>query len=243
MSAFFNTFFYEPILNGLIATLGFLPIHDIGLAVIILTVIVRFIIFPLSHKATVTQKKIKDLEPELKDLKEKYKDKKDQAEKIMELYKKHGINPFSLVSILALLLQIPIFFAMYKVFIGGMDFDHALLYSFVSVPAEISKNFLGFIDVTQKNFILAALAGISQFIQIKLAIPPIKAEDVKRGDFKSELGRSMNLQMRYFMPAIIFFVATRLPAALSLYWLTMNVFSIVHEYAVRRKAKKMLNNK
>lgn len=240
MSAFFNTFFYKPLLNGLVFVLDVLPVHDIGLAIILLTIAVRVIIFPLSHKATVTQKKIKDLEPRLKEIKDKNKDSKEQAQKIMELYKEHGISPFSLFSFFALFLQIPIFFAMYKVFAGGLTFDHNLLYPAVSLPEEISKNFLGIIDITSKSLILAALAGISQFIQIRLAIPPYKKENGQKSDFKSELAKSMNIQMRYFMPIVIFFVATRLPAAMSLFWLTMNVFSIVHEYAVRKKAKSMV---
>lgn len=243
MSAFFNTYFYEPILNGLVYILNYVPFHDVGLAVIVLTIIVRIVIFPLNHHATVTQKKIKDLEPELKEVKEKYKDSKDQSQKIMDLYKQHGINPLSLFSIFALFLQIPIFFAMYKAFAGGINFDQSLMYSFVHIPEIISKNFLGFIDVTQKgNYILAALAGVSQFIQINLAMPPVKDTGPKKGGFKEELARSMGIQMRYFMPVLIFFIATRLPAAMSLYWLTMNVFSIAHEYYVRRKAQKMVKS-
>jgi len=240
MSAFFNTFFYEPILNGLVYILNYVPFHDIGLAVVILTIVVRIIIFPLNHQATITQKKIKDLEPELKEVKEKYKDSKEQSQKIMDLYKQHGINPLSLFSILALFLQIPIFFAMYKAFAGGVNFDSSLMYSFVNIPEVIGKSFLGLVDVTQKNYVFAALAGISQFIQIRLALPPIKETDGKKGGFKEELAKSMNIQMRYFMPVLIFFVATRLPAAMSLYWLTMNLFSIAHEYWVRRKAQKMV---
>lgn len=241
MSAFFNTFFYEPILNGLVYLIDIVPFHDMGLVIVILTVIVRLIIFPIQHRATIMQKKMKELEPQIKDIKEKNKDAKEQTQKIMELYKEHNINPFSFFSLLAIFLQIPIFFAMYKVFVGGVNFDHSLLYSFVSGDAVFNTNFLGLFDVAQKSVYFAALAGISQFIQIRLAIPPIAPlEGNKKGDFKHELAKSMNIQMRYVMPIIIFFVATKLPAALSLYWLTMNVFSIVHEYYVRQKAKNML---
>ncbi len=241
MSAIFNTIFYKPLLNGLIYVIGVLPMHDIGLAIILLTIAVRIIIFPLSHKATVTQKKIKELEPKLKEIKNQYKDSKEQAQKTMDLYKEHGVSPFSLFSFFALFLQLPIFFAMYKVFAGGMNFNHGLLYPGISIPVSISKNFLGAIDITSKSFVMAVLAGISQFIQIRLAVPPIKKTEGEKSDFKQELAKSMNLQMRYFMPIFIFFIATRLPAAMALYWLTMNVFSIVHESVVRKKAKSMLS--
>ena len=94
MSYLYNLVFFEPLLNGLALLVKYLPLHDMGLAIIILTVAVRFIILPFTHKSTVTQIKMKKLEPELREIKNTHKnDSQAQAKKTMELYKKHGINP------------------------------------------------------------------------------------------------------------------------------------------------------
>lgn len=236
-STFYDTVFYKPLLNSLIFLVDRIPFQDLGVAIIILTLGVRFIIFPFTHKSTTTQIKIRHIEPELKDIKEKHKgDQQTQAQKTMELYRKHGINPLS--GFLTLLVQLPIVFALYKVFISWADFDAAKLYSFVSAPESINTIFLGLVDMTQRSYFLAFLAAITQFFQMKLALPP--TPKAKQGDtFKDNMARSMNLQMKYIMPVFIFFIAVKFSSALALYWTTMNVFAIVHEAIVRNKAVKI----
>ena len=134
MSYLYNLIFFEPLLNGLALLIKYLPFHDMGLAIIVLTLAVRFIILPFTHKSTVTQIKMKRLEPELREIKNAHKnDSQAQAKKTMELYKQHGINPVA--GILTLFIQIPIIFALYKVFLGGITFDPAHLYSFVTARA------------------------------------------------------------------------------------------------------------
>ncbi len=234
----YHTAFYEPLLNGLVFLTGILPLHDIGFAVIILTIIVKFIIFPFQHRAIITQRKMRELEPELKSIKEKFKkDNQEQAKKTMELYRAHGVNPLS--GFLILLIQLPIFIALYRIFMGGVNFDVSSLYSFVSVPETINANFLGILDMTKSSYVLAALAGITQFFQMKLAIPPVKKASAKEKTFKDDLARSMSVQARYIMPAFIFFIAMKFSAAMSLYWTTMNIFAIVHESVIIKKAKKI----
>ncbi|NUQ56909.1 MAG: membrane protein insertase YidC [Candidatus Paceibacter sp.] len=238
ISNFYNTVFYEPLLNGLVSLVNYLPFHDIGLAIIVLTVLVRFVIFPFTHKSTTTQIKMKKIEPQLKEIKSNFKnDPQAQARKTMELYRQHGINPLS--GILTLFIQIPIIFALYKVFLGGVNFDQEHIYSFVSIPENINTMFLGLVDVTKNNsYVIAFLASLSQFFQMKLAMPPLKKE--KLGDsFKDSLAKSMNVQMRYVMPVFIFFIGLKFSAGVALYWTTMNVFAIVHEAIVRRKAEKI----
>ncbi len=234
----YNTVFYEPLLNALVFLIGVLPLNDIGIAVIILTIAVKFLIFPFQHRAIITQRKMRELEPELRKIKETHKkNNQEQARKTMDLYKQHGVNPFA--NFVILLIQIPVFIALYKIFIVGIDFDLKHLYSFISVPDNIKTTFLGFFDMTQKGYILAALAGITQFFQMKLAMPPIKKDIIAGKSFKDDLAKSMNVQMRYILPGIIFIVATRFASAMALYWTTMNLFAIVHEMAVQRKAKKI----
>jgi len=236
MSYLYNLVFFEPLLNGLALLIKYIPPHDMGLAIIILTVAVRFIILPFTHKSTVTQIKMKKLEPELREIKNTHKnDSQTQAKKTMELYKKHGINPVA--GILTLFIQIPIIFALYKVFLGGTAFDPAHLYSFVTAPDFVDVKFLGLIDLTQKSYIMPILAALTQFYQMKLAIPPIKKQDLGN-TFKDNLARSMNVQMRYVMPFFIFFIGLKLSSGIALYWTTMNIFAIVHEAIVRKKAGK-----
>jgi len=243
MIAFFNTFFYEPLYNGLVFLISIMPGADVGLAVIVLTLLVKIIILPLSHKSVASQAKMRSIEPEIKKTKEQHKDKQEQARQVMDLYKKHGVNPFS--GCFLMLVQLPIIFALYWVFFKGLanNIDQTILYSFITAPEQINMRFLGFVDMSQKNIILAALAGISQYFQMKLSMPPIPKDDgeKKKGDmsFKEEFAKNMNLQMRYMLPGIVFFVAYSISSAVALYWLVSNLFSIGHELVVKRKALRL----
>lgn len=241
ISLIFNKIFYEPLLNSLAWLINILPFHDMGFAVIVLTIVVRFIIFPFTHSATVTQVKMKHLEPELKEIKEKFKNNnQEQTKKTLELYKKHGINPF--FGLLTLFIQLPILFALYKVFLSGGGLDVSHLYSFISAPAFINTKFLGLIEMSQKSYVLAILASVSTFIQMRLAIPPIKKTNPATDSFKDNLAKSMSIQMKYIMPLFIFYIALKFSSALALYWTTMNIFAIVHETIVRKKAQKLYGN-
>mgnify|MGYP001558903674 FL=1 len=234
--------FYEPLYNALAFLANISPFGDIGIAIIALTLIVKFILFPFSHKTVVTQSKMRKLEPEISALKEKYKEnKQEQAKKVMELYREHGINPMS--GFLMLLIQLPIIFALYKVFLQGLNFNPSDLYSFVSVPENIRVSFLGIFDLSQKSYILAGFAAVSQFFQMRLATPPLPKKDNNgKRSFQDDFARSMNIQMRYIMPFFIFYIAFKFSSAIALYWTTMNIFAIVHEILVKSKAKKMLLN-
>lgn len=225
-------------MNGLAWLVNILPFHDVGIAIVILTVIVRFIIFPFTHNATKTQTKMRHLEPELKEIKEKFKgNNQEQTKRTMELYKRHGINP--VFGLLALFVQIPILFALYRVFLSGGGFDVSHLYSFISSPGVIHTKFLGLIETTQKSYILAVLAGATQFIQMWLSVPSVKRTNSANLSFKDNLAKSMSIQARYIMPLFVFYIALKFSSALALYWTTMNVFAIVHETIVRKKAKKL----
>jgi YidC/Oxa1 family membrane protein insertase len=238
-SVVYNDIFYKPLLNGLVFLINIIPLHDIGFAVILLTIVVRFILFPFSHRSIITQQKIKKIEPEINKIKSQFKDNsQEQSKKTMELYKQHGINPFS--GCLTLILQLPVIFALYKVFTIGMkNFNQENLYYFISSPEIVNMNFLGLIDMSKSNYVLAFLAGASQFFQIKLSVPPIKKDKANPGSLKDNFARNMNIQMRYIMPVIVFFIALEFSSAIALYWTTMNVFAIIHETIVRKKAQKI----
>lgn len=173
MSYIYNTFLYHPMYNAMVYLIGVLPGHDVGLAVIILTLVVKVVLFPLSKKSVVTQIKMKQLDPELKALQEKYKDnKQEMSQQLLNFYKKNNLNPFS--GLFLLLLQLPIIIALYKVFYSGdiHVINTAILYSGVAVPAAINTMFLGVLDLAVKHSIFfAVLVGVSQFIQTKLVLP------------------------------------------------------------------------
>ncbi|KKS14790.1 MAG: Sporulation associated-membrane protein [Parcubacteria group bacterium GW2011_GWB1_41_6] len=243
LSSFYHLALVKPLWNALIFLTAVLPLHDVGLSIVVLTLAVRFVIFPFTHRSVKTQVKMKELEPEIQKIKEKHKNKPEQTKKIMELYRQHGVSPFS--GCLVLLIQLPILLALYKLFWGGVQFDSAELYSFVKMPEIVQLKFLGLVDINQKNIFLALLTGVTQFFQMRLSFPPSgkKAEPVKikpaASSFKDDLSRSMSFQSKYILPGIIFLVALRSPAAVAVYWTTMNLFGIVHESVVRGKAKKL----
>jgi YidC/Oxa1 family membrane protein insertase len=225
----------------MILLLDYIPWINVGVAVILFTCIVKVILFPLSKKSIKTQLEMKKIEPELAEIKEKYKDdKKVQAEKIMAMYKERGINPFS--GILLMFLQLPVLIALYYIFLqGGLpNIDHSTLYSFVKAPESVSMMFFG-IDVGAKSIIFALLAALAQFFQMQLTMPKTvkpKDGDKKPTGFKDELAKSMNMQMKYVMPIIIFLVAKSFPVVVSLYLITSSLFAIGQELYMKRQMNK-----
>ena len=255
----FNTSIYEPLYNGLIFLATAIPGADLGIAVILLTLVVKIILLPITHKSTKTQVKMKMLEPEINELKEKYKDNKEEnARQMIGLYKKHNVNPFS--SCLAVIIQIPVILGLYWVFWKGLIIDPELidsfkqipgyintallnqdiLYNFIQVPEFIKSKLFGTVDMLGKSVFFALIAGVSQYYQIKLTM----AKDDEKfslessGSFKDDLAKSMKFQMRYILPVFVFVFSYTISAAVALYWATSNIFTITHEIIVRRKAEK-----
>lgn len=234
ISGLFNFLLYKPLLNALVLLTSVLPGADVGLAIIILTIIVRLVILPLSTKALETQAKMKELEPRLKEIREKYKDdRQEQAKLTMELYKEKGMNPLS--GIFITLIQIPILIALYLVFSRGLSVNQEALYSFVHLPANMDLHLFGLLDLTLNSIPLAITAGVLQFFQMRLAVPALpKKKEGQEQSFSDDFARSMNVNMRYIMPAMIAFIGFKLPAAIVLYWTTNNLFMIVHELIRKR---------
>src|SRR3989338_8208846 len=148
-SYIWNLILYKPLLNALAALVSIVPGGDVGIAVIILTLVVKLLIFPLSQRSIESQAKMNLLAPELNKIKKSGKSKEEQAKETFELYKKHRTNPFS--GCLLVLIQIPIIFALYYVFFRGINFDRELLYSFIHIPDEVNMVFLGVINIGEKS--------------------------------------------------------------------------------------------
>ncbi len=238
MTGFFTTFFYQPLYNGLIYLMDVMPWADAGVAVILFTVIVRLIIFPLSVRSVKTQLRMRQIEPELAALREKYKTNREElARKTLELYRANDIHPFS--GIFLILIQLPIIISLYSIFSHGGLFvvNTELLYSFIHSPAAINAHFLGLVDISKNSVWLALLAAVSQFFQVRYSVPPPKPR-TDNASFQDDLARSMSLQMRYVLPVFIFFIAWKIVAAVSLYWITSNLFMIGQELYIRRRYKK-----
>lgn len=239
MSQLFQLVFYKPLYNGLIFLFNIIPWADAGIIVIVFTVIVKLVLFPVSRKALRTQLGMQRLAPELEAIKEKHKDdSSEQARQTMALYKEKKVNPFS--SLFLTLIQLPIIFALYRIFLhsGLPGVDGTLLYSFITVPQNINMFFLGLIDIAKKNVILALLAAASTFFQMKLSVPPQTSSKPKHEQtFKDNLAKSMSTQMKYFFPIIVFFISYNISGAIALYWFANNVFTIFQELFIRKQIK------
>src|SRR3989344_1032016 len=111
----FTVLFYQPLYNGLIALINILPWEDAGFAVIVFTILIKLILFPLSKKSVVTQFRLKQLAPEIEKIKKTYTDKQEQSRQMLQLYKTNKINPF--LSIILVFIQLPIIFGLYFVFL------------------------------------------------------------------------------------------------------------------------------
>lgn len=239
MQALWNTIFYQPIYNILILIVNNVTFGDVGFAIIIVTILVKFILYPLTKKSIKSQILMKRMEPEIKQIKKDYPNKEEQAKKTFELYKKYGTNPFS--GCLVVLIQLPVIFALYYVFYKGLSLDAGPIYSFIAKPIAIHTNFLGFIEINGKSILLAVLAGITQFLQGYLATPiKPKVEVIKESDieekksFQDEISGSMQMNVKYILPLFIAFISWRISAAVALYFVISNIFTIVQEWYIRR---------
>ncbi len=234
ISSFFHSAVYQPLYNALAFFVDWVPGGDVGVAIILITIIIKLVLLPLGIRASRTQHAMRDLDPELRAIKEKNKGNNEAlARETLALYKAHGVRPFA--SIAMLLLQIPIILGLYWVILAegtGGTFDAALLYPFVSVPGAASFSFLGLIPLASGSILLAVLVAATQFWLSRLMMPVAPVATGK--SFQDDLAASMHLQMRYVFPVILGVVAYVAGAAIALYFVTANIFGIMQEIIARR---------
>lgn len=214
-----------------------IPGHDIGLAIIGLTIVVKAILYPLSKKSLQGQKALQGLQPKLEALKKQYaNDKEGLSKAMMELYRQEKVNPLS--SCLPLLIQLPFFWAIFRVFSDELSGKATtLLYSFVYHPGVMNPISFGFLDFSKPNIILAILAGASQFLQAKMM--PMKQAPVNNSATKDEnMMAAMNKQMLYFMPVFTVFICLSLPSGLAFYWFFSTVLTILQQWYMFRNDNK-----
>lgn len=235
----FHTLFYEPVYNLIVLVLTFVPLHDIGAAIVVVTLIVKGLLLPFNLSALRTQYMMKKIEPEMNKIKElQKKDQQGASKQMVDLYRKNKINPFS--SLFAMILQIPIFIALYIVFSKGLFDDPKSIYTFVTFPEKLHTVAFGIFDVTEKNIIIALLAGISSyFLAVRQTSMMGKPKNVKKEgkeeSFQEHFTKSMKIQLLYVLPVIITVSATALPSALGLYWFVSNSASYALDVYTKRK--------
>jgi YidC/Oxa1 family membrane protein insertase len=233
-----KTFIYTPLLNALILLLSHVTFGDLGLAIVLLTIIIKVILFPLSKKAIVSQLEMASLQDDIAKIKDKKLTKEEEAKETFELYKTKKVNPFS--GCLVMLIQLPIIFGLYYVFLKGLDLTAAPLYSFVDDPSYVNTKFLGFIDLLSKNnYIIAILTGLSQLVQGFMS-PTQKLQKNQTNTqtgFAADLQKSMQVQVKYILPIFIGFIAFQIQAAVGLYWIVNNIFTIFQEKAIAKSIK------
>ncbi len=236
-SAIFHEGIYEPLYNALVYLIDIVPGHDVGIAVIILTLLVKILLIPLSRQAIRTQGAMRAIAPEMEALKKKHKDnQEEQARAMFALYKEKNIRPFS--TFFLVLLQLPILFGLYWVFWkGGLPIINTdILYSFIPAPPAVDMSFLGFIDMGERSLLLALLTGVTQYIYTRLSMGPRQPKPQQTGEtsFSADMARSFDLQARYVLPILFTGISYSLSAALPLYWATSNIFMIGQEILMSR---------
>ncbi len=249
----FRAFISKPLFNGLILIASVLPGHSLGWSIILLTLIVRLLLFFPSQHALESQKKMQSIQPKIEEIKKKYKDDQQKiTQETMALWKREKINPFQ--SCLPTLIQIPILLGLFFIIRDSDTVElakHLLYPPFLALDWSFSHVFLGVLDlgyipygevsswfptpaniiVILKNGALPLTISLMQFVQMKMTFAK------KPVDRTKPLAERMDAQtmMLYMLPIMIFLISGSLPAAVSLYWGTSTLFSIGQQVVVNRK--------
>ena len=219
MKNLFHTLLYQPILEVLIFIYKFIAFRDLGIAIILLTVFMRFLLLPFFHRGAKDQTKIQRLQPLVKKIQQDHKDDKEkQTKALLDLYKEHCVNPFS--GIVLLIVQLPVLIALYQVFLKGL-----------SNAAFDNYKFLSLIDLSQKNLLITILAILAQYWQGKIMMMP------KAGVCSAAADRA-NQAMLYIGPALTLLVLSSLPSAIGLYWLVSSLFSLGQQVFINKSLEK-----
>lgn len=236
----FRSIITKPLFNLLVFFTQHLPNKSLGLGIILLTLLVRMLLFIPNQKAMKSQRNMQKMQPKLEAIKKKFAGNQQKiAMKTMELYKTHKISPVS--SCLPMLLQIPVMLGVYYIVRDGLSPHLAhLLYSFQSGVniTDVNNWFLG-LDLLKRNlYVLPIIVGTAQWIAIKLSfISKKKKSGGKSAKKEGMVGQmeQMNVVMQWGMPAMITFFTRSFPAAVGIYWLTSTLFGIAQQKYVNWK--------
>jgi len=237
LSAIFNEFFFQPVFNILVYIYNVIPGNDFGLAILVLTLFIRVIFFPLTVKSVLSQRGLAKLQPKIKEIQDKYKGNQQQiGAATMALYKEHKINPLS--GCLPLLIQLPVLFALFKALDVAFEPDSLnMIYGFVGNPGIINNVSFGFLDLADKNRILAISAGALQWLQSK-----VTNKNQGPSQDKSSPTAMMTKQMLYFFPFMVIIISWNFQAGLVLYWVATTAFAIVEQLIIGKRFAENKNN-
>ncbi len=236
LSSIFNIVLYRPIFNLFVGLYDIVPGHDVGLVILVVTIVVRVILYPLTNSSLKAQKSMQDLQPKLQEIKTLYpNDKQKQAQATMELYKNHKINPLS--SCLPLIIQLPILLALFWVLRDGLASTKLAenLYSFVPNPGIINQMSLKFIDLAKPSIVLAVLAGVAQFVQAKMVSQKAPPKEAGAGGKDEGMAAMMNKQVLYLMPVMTTIIGFSFPAGLTLYWFLSTVLLVLQQLTLMKR--------
>lgn len=218
-------FFTKPLFLALLYIQGM--VGNFGVAIIVITVLIKLAFFPLANTSYVAMSKMKKVQPEMMKLRERFADDKQrQQQELMELYKREKVNP--LAGCLPILIQIPVFFALYKVLFVTIEMRHAPFFGWINDlsaqdPTSIF-NLFGLIPFDPPSFLLIGvwpiLMGITMYLQMKMN--PAPTDEIQQQIFR-------------WMPIIFTFVLATFPAGLVIYWTFNNAFSILQQWVIMRR--------
>jgi YidC/Oxa1 family membrane protein insertase len=247
ISTFWQTFFVNPIFNALVVL--FVIIGSLGLAIILLTIIIRGLLIPVMLPSMRNMKKQRELQPELDKIRKKYKnDKKKQAEAQMELFKKHGLNPAS-----GCLTQIPMFIILIALF-GAirlfsttenlMDLNDRLYFEAIKFTTETVDTSFLWLDLIKPDqyYILPIIAGALTFAVSKMTSKfTVQAQQVakKTPDKSDDMAYNVQKQMLYIMPVMTVIISLNLPSGAVLYIITTSIFMLAQTYLTLGKGIKV----
>lgn len=224
MGSLFHLVLTQPLFNLLVLLYKHVTFNDLGLAIIVLTIIIRFILYPVFYRGLRSQMMMQKIQPEIAKVQQQHKNnKEEQAKALMAVYKNSKVNPFA--SILYVFAQLPILIAVYRIFITGLTAAAFTdLYSFITPPETINTMFLGFLDISKPSMIIVALAVVAQYFQSKSAM-------AKNTGPQS----SMTKYMVYMGPLLTLLILPRLSAGIGLYWVTTSLFSIFQQRLINKQ--------
>ncbi len=250
ISDFINVVFTQPIFNGLM--LLYYLFGDFGLSIIVLTLVIRLVLFPLTLRQLKSTKASQAVQPRIAEIRKKYaKDQQTQMQEIQKIYKEYGVNP--LAGCLPLVIQLPVLYGLFFAFRAVLDDfsvkgDNVLhtqglqrlngfLYPFLPLHFNTFPNInLGWFAIFNSHWfislgapdpthILPILAGLATFVQLRMS------QARSTAGAKDAMSQQMQM-MSYFMPLITVFFAWQFAAGLALYWTTTSVFGMVQQYFV-----------
>lgn len=239
----FFTLFTQPILNALVWLYGVLPWADMGVTIVVFTVLVKCVLWPLNAKALKGQKAMQTIQPKLKALQVEYKDRPQElTQATIQLYKQERVNPFA--SCLPILIQLPILLAMFhalRLVVGGESVG--AMYGFLSHPEQIRLVSFGVLDLTKHSYVLAVLTGVAQFFQTRMmsAVRPLTekqknllkgagdAQEVKSAVGDEDMAQAVTRSMTYTLPLVTVIAGATISSGVVLYWLASTVMAVLQQ--------------